>query len=93
MAMCSFQGKTTLTILISNMSDTPQAKEAGSSHPDYFARVWTIAYHLETTSAHPHARTHNRPTHPITHHDQRYTAAEQQQQDVQQGLRTLIHTN
>ena len=60
-----------------------------TSHPDYFARTWTNADHLETDSSHPHVRTYIRPTHRITHY-QRYTEVEQQRY-VQQRLSTLIH--
>ena len=65
-------------------------KSNSTSHPDYFARTWTKADHLETYSSHPHVRTYVRPTHRITHHYQWYTEVEQQQY-VQQRLSTLIH--
>ena len=64
-------------------------KSNSTSHPDYFARTWTKADHLETYSSHPHVRTYVRPTHRITHHYQWYTEVEQQY--VQQRLSTLIH--
>ena len=71
----------------------PASHSSSISHPLDFARARTNADRLATHSAHPQARTHSRPTHPITHHDQRYTAAEQQQQQYvqKQGLSTLIH--
>ena len=83
-----------IVVLIINLGHViryPAGHRSNStSHPDYFARTWTNADHLETDSSHPHVRTYIRPTHRITHHYQRYTEVEQQRY-VQQRLSTLIH--